>query len=125
MARTIAELRKFNRERRAAQRAAARAAGIPPADRVTAAVGEATSFAMRSGVKRPGVNIEQDAGLHLWINTGLVITTAVAILVDRWGFDRRHSSLAVARIVAPRPEHLWPRYVPTHTKAPAGVGVEL
>lgn len=116
MARTISELRKFHRERRAVQRAAARAAGVPPADRVTASIGEATAFAMRSGVKSPGVNIEQAAGAHLWIDTGLVLVTAVDILVRRGGFDPARSREAVARIVSPRPEHLWPQYIPSHTK---------
>jgi hypothetical protein len=118
MPRTIAELRKFNRERRAAQRAAAREAGIPPADRVAAAIAEATAFAMRSG----GVNIGDDGEQHLQIDAATVITAAVDILTRRAGFDMKHSRAAVARIVAPRPEHVWPGYVPSHTKAAHSVG---
>lgn len=121
MARTIAELRKFNRERRAAQRAAARAAGIPPADRVAAAIAEATSFAMRSG----GVNIGSDGAQHLQIDAATLISAAVDILSKRAGFDAKHSRQAVARIVSPRPEHTWPGFIPSHTKSSPGADMGM
>lgn len=113
MAKTIAELRKFNRERRAAQRAAARAAGVPSADRVHAAIAEATAFAMRAG----GVNIGNDGQRHLQIDAAMVITTAVDILAKRGDHDLARSREAVAKALYPRPVHTWPGYVPSHAKA--------
>lgn len=110
MGKTLTELRKFNRDRRARQRAAARTAGVPPLAKVSSAIAEANSFAMRTGV-----NI---AGRQIMIDSGLVMTTAVSILVDRWGYDRDRSAQAVAHLLHPRPEHTWPGYVPSHAKSP-------
>lgn len=117
MAKTIAEVRAFNRERRSRQRAAARAAGVPPPPQVHAALAEASAFAMRAGV-----NIE---GRRLLIDSGLMMTTAVEILVHRAGYDLQRSREAVARIVAPRPEHVWPNFVPSHTKTTLGAGIGM
>lgn len=115
MAKSIAEIREFNRLRRARQRAAQRAAGVPSGAKVTAAIGEAVSFAMRAGV-----NIGDGGRPQLLIDSGLVITTAVDILVRRHRCNRRRSSAAVASIVSPRPEHTWPSYVPTHAGSSPG-----
>ena len=114
MPKTIAEVRKFNRERRAKQRAAARAAGVPPPAQVHAALAEASAFAMRAGV-----NI---AGRQLLIDSGMMMVTAVEILVHRAGYDVQRSREAVAKIMAPRPEHVWPGYVPSHINSARDAG---
>lgn len=118
MAKTIAEVRKFNRDRRAKQRAAARAAGVPAPAQVHAALAEAAAFVMRSGV-----NIGENDAPRLYVDSGMLIKSAVDILARRGGYDLQRSREAVAKVVSPRPEHVWPGYVPSHTKSIRDAGV--
>ena len=110
MPRTIADIRKFDRERKRLQRAAAAAAGIPSAPAVNAAIVEALAFAGSAGV-----NIEAaKTGAEPSIGMSAVLSAAHKILVSRLGFDGAASTTALLKALSPRPEHRWPSYVPSH-----------
>lgn len=110
MPRTIVEIRRHDRERKRAQRAAAAAAGVPSSAQVSIAIVEALSFAAASGV-----NIETARrGGEPAITMASILSAAHAVLVDRLGFDAPASTAALLKALAPRPEHRWPSFVPTH-----------
>ncbi|MBJ3784514.1 hypothetical protein [Devosia sediminis] len=119
MPRTIAEIRRHDRERKRAQRAAAAAAGVPSSAQVSIAIVEALSFAAASGV-----NIETArVGGEPAITMASILSAAHVVLVSRLGFDAAASTAALLKALAPRPEHRWPSFVPTHAlmpTAPAG-----
>lgn len=107
--RTIQEKRRADRERKRRQRARARAAGAPGAAAVHRALTEALAFAMLTA----DTSTWRKADAWAPVNMGVVIETAVDILVVRHRFDRDHSKRAVRGALAPRPEHRWPSHVPT------------
>lgn len=110
MPRTIAEIRRTDRERKRARRAADAAAGIPSAAQVHNAIAEGLAFAAASGV-----NIEAArSGGKPAITMAAVLSAAHAVLVNRLGFDADASRAALLKILSPRPEHRWPSYVPSH-----------
>ena len=114
MPRTIAEIRRHDRERKREQRAAAAAAGIPSSAQVHNAIAEALAFAGSSGV-----NIETaKAGGEPAITMSAILSAAHRILVDRLGFDGDASTAALLKALAPRPEHRWPSFVPSHAAMP-------
>jgi hypothetical protein len=114
MPRTIAEIRRIDRERKRQQRAAAAAAGIPTSSQVHNAITEALAFAGSSGV-----NIETaKAGGEPAITMASILSAAHAVLVDRLGFDAEASTAALLKALSPRPEHRWSSYVPSHAAMP-------
>ena len=114
MPRTIAEIRRTDRERKRQQRAAAAAAGIPTSSQEHNAITEALAFAGASGV-----NIEAArAGAEPTITMAAILSAAHAVLVDRLGFDADASRAALLKALAPRPEHRWPSFVPSHAAMP-------
>lgn len=114
MPRTIAEIRRADRERKRRQRAAASAAGVPSAAQVNIALVEAMSF-----MSSAGVNIEAaKAGAQPEIEVGQILSAAHKILVHRLGFDGEASTAALLKALAPRPEHRWPSFVPSHYAGP-------
>lgn len=115
---TIAQRRKTDRDRKRRQRAEARAAGVPSSAAALNAIAEAVAFEATSRV-----NIERArVGSTPQIDLALVFTTAVQILTQRHGCDIEHSRAAVKKLLAPRVEHRWPSFIPTHAVAatPAG-----
>ncbi|QYO78390.1 hypothetical protein [Devosia salina] len=114
MPRTIAEIRRHDRERKRAQRAAAAAAGIPNSAQVHNAIVEAVSYAASAGV-----NIEAArSGGEPAITMSAILSAAHRVLVDRLGFDADASRAALLKALAPRPEHRWPSFVPSHAAMP-------
>lgn len=108
MAMTPAERRKKERERKARQRAAARADGRPELAVVNTAIVEAVSFTLA------GVNIGLREGERAtFVNSVQVGRVAIKILVTRLGFDLEHSKAMVMDALAPREEHRWPSHVPS------------
>ena len=108
MAMTAAERRKRERERKALQRANARADGKPDAATVNFAIVEAVAFALA------GVNIGLRAGEHAsYVNCVQVGRVAIKILVLRCGFDLEHSKRLVMQQLAPREQHRWPSHLPS------------
>ncbi|MBE7732157.1 hypothetical protein [Devosia faecipullorum] len=114
MPRTIAEIRRHDRERKRQQRAAAAAAGIPNSAQVHNAIAEALAFAAASDV-----NIEAaKAGQQPAIEVRHVLSAAHKILAVRLGFDGEASHKALLKALAPRPEHRWPSYIPSRYAGP-------
>ncbi|WEJ31692.1 hypothetical protein [Devosia sp. SD17-2] len=114
MPRTISEIRKANRERKRIQRAAMAEAGVPTSAQVHNAIGEALAFAASSGV-----NIEATRrGEQPLIAVTSVLSAAHKILVHRLGLDAAACTAALLKVLAPRPEHRWPSYVPSHYCSP-------
>ena len=114
MPRTIAEIRRIDRERKRAQRAAAAAAGIPTSSQVNIAIAEAVSFAASAGVNIAAAK----TGTEPAITMASILSAARSILVDRLGFDATASTAALLKALAPRPEHRWPSFVPSHATVP-------
>ena len=114
MAMTIQERRKRDRTKKAAQRAAARAAGVPPHHAVLKAIVEANAYALA------GVNIGKGQGDRpdTIIDVVVIMRAAVAILTERAGFDRSASERAVATVLKRRPEHRAVGYVPSLSSYP-------
>lgn len=104
----IAERRKKDRTRKAAQRAALREAKAPTPAAAMNAVAEAVAFCIS------GVNISDLRVGAAAISVEGIVRTARSILVERQGFDRELSIVAVRRLLRPRPEHRWPSHTPTH-----------
>lgn len=125
MPRTIAEIRKADRERKRQQRAAMAEAGVPTPAQVHNAITEALAFASASGV-----NIKATRrGEQPLIAVTSVLSAAHKILTLRLGLDASASTAALLKALAPRPEHRWPSYVPSHyaglmPEAPVGAGTE-
>lgn len=114
MPRTIGEIRRADRERKRRQRAEAAAAGVPSSQQVNIAIVEALSFASSAGV-----NIEAArAGEQPAIGVATILSAAHKILVHRLGFDGEASKAALLKALAPRQEHRWPSFVPTHYAGP-------
>ncbi|GHA28337.1 hypothetical protein GCM10007989_25490 [Devosia pacifica] len=107
MPKTIAEHRRYDRERKRAERHAMRAAGIPPVSTLNGALVEAMAYAL---AKSDDPSQREGAPT---LQLGDVVTAAAAILVDRYGFDRRHVRDRLKQVLRPRPEHRWPSYVPS------------
>lgn len=114
MPRTIGEIRRADRERKRRQRAAATAAGIPSSNQVYHAIAEAVSFAGSSGVNIAAAR----EGAEPVITIASVLSAARSILVDRLGFDGEATTAALLKALAPRPEHRWPSFVPSHAPVP-------
>lgn len=109
MPKTIAEHRRADRERKRAERRAMRDAGVPPVSTLNSALVEALAFALAKSddpSQRHGPPTLQLAD---------VITAANAVLVDRYGFDRRHVRDRIKQALRPRAEHRWPSYTPSLT----------
>lgn len=114
MPRTISEIRKADRERKRIQRAAMQQAGIPTSAQVHNAIAEALSFAAASGV-----NIETaKVGGQPAIEVRHVLSAAHKILTVRLGLNGEACTAALLKALAPRPEHRWPSYVPSHYAGP-------
>lgn len=114
MPRTIAEIRRIDRERKRAQRAANAAAGIPNSAQVHNAIAEALAFAGASGVNIAAAK----TGAEPTITMAAVLAAAHRILVDRLGFDAAASTAALLKALSPRPEHRWPSFMPSHAAMP-------
>ena len=114
MPRTIAELRRYDRERKRRQRAASAAAGVPSSSQVNIAIVEALAFAAASGVSIEAVK----AGQQPAIEVRQVLSAAHKILAMRLGCDGEASHKALLKALAPRPEHRWPSHIPSHYSGP-------
>lgn len=107
-----AQRRRKERERKARQRAAARADGRPELAVVNAAIVESTAYALA------GVNIGLREGERAtFVNTVQVGRVAIKILVVRLGYNLEHSRSMMIEALGPRPEHRWPSYVPSWSHA--------
>ena len=121
MPRTFAEIRKNDRERKRLQRAAAAAAGVPSSPQVNIAIVEAMAFAASDGV-----NIEAArAGTQPTVTMASILSAAHKILTIRLGFDATASTAALLKALAPRPEHRWPSYVPSHYSGPMPIDAPI
>lgn len=103
-----AERRRKERDRKRAQRAAARDAGRPDLSVVNSAIVEALAFTLA------GVNIGLREGERAsFVNAVQIGRVAIKILVVRLGYNLEHSKQIVIEALDPRPEHRWPSHVPT------------
>ena len=105
----LAEKRKRERERKAVQRAAARAKGIPEAGHVSKAIVEATAYAMHMSHK----SLWEPQSAWGPINAYLIIAVATDLLVDRGGYDRKVTKRAIVDALKPRPSWKDTKYSPT------------
>jgi len=117
MAISIKERRTKERDRKAVQRAQAKAEGKPPIGHVRAALAEAINFVAL------GVNIGADG--RAMIDAGEVVLTARPILTRRLGYDDEQSRLAVTRAMRPRREHRLVGHYPTRAVSPSGMGMPV
>lgn len=114
MAKTLAERRRYDRDRKRRQRAAKKAAGIPPVSTLNAAIAEGLAYAMRAADRSSWVDGRQPVDL------GDIVRTAQRILVRRHGFDAGHVKTALQNAARPRPEHGWPSVANSMTGADEG-----
>jgi hypothetical protein len=114
MAMSATERRIRDRERKAAQRAAAKAAGVPDPAVVYHAITEAFGFSMINADKRTWIKGEP------WcpVNGTVVIAAAVDVLVDRCRCNRDAAMTAVKQALAPRDSWRYPDYTPSSNPAP-------
>lgn len=117
MAMTLQERRKRDRNKKAAQRAAWRAAGVPPHHAVLKAIVEANCWSIA------GVNIDLASGERprTQIDIVAIMRAAVAILSVRCGYDAAICEQAVSKALAARPEHRMANYVPSLSNWPHAV----
>ena len=110
MARTNAQKRKqalaAGRARQDRRRARMAAAGKPITARVDSALVEALAVEIAAEVR-------EGARADAYISVSAIMETALAVLCDRQGFDRRQSKLAIATRMSLRDEHRDPSYVPS------------
>lgn len=110
MARTNAQKRQASlaagRARQARRRQRMLEAGKPDTMRVDGALVEAMAFELASAVLG---GAQPSAALPI----AKLIDTALTILVDRQGYDRRQSKLAIAQRMSLRDDHRDPSYVPS------------
>lgn len=109
MAKTLAERRKYDRDRKRKQRAARRQAGIPSVSTLNAAIAEGVAFAMRSANRAAWGAGKQPVDL------ADIFQTAQRILVNRHRCNPDHVREALKRAAAPRQEHSWPSYTRSMT----------
>lgn len=114
MARSVAEQRRYDRDRKRRRRAELRTLGQPPVSTLNAAFVEAMSFAMRVPLVDAGAL--PGPGEIPTIDMGVVMTAASDILVERGGYDRTQVRDALKHAVRRRPEHSWLSYVPSHSR---------
>lgn len=121
MAMSLTERRKKDRERKAEQRAAAKAAGVPTPELTYHAITESLAFAMVHGDKR------------LWlrgtgwcpVNSAVVFAAAVDLLVDRFQCERDAAKAAVKKALAPRDSWRHGDYTPSANPIPGRVRYRL
>lgn len=114
MTRTITEIRRNDRDRKRRQREHNRAQGVPTAAQVNAAIAEAVSFLAASNVNIEAVK----NGYYPAILVTQLLSAAHKILVVRCGYDGAACTRALLKAVAPRVEHQWPSFVPSHHHRP-------
>lgn len=110
MARTNKQKRQAalaaGRARQDRRRARMAAAGKPLTARVDAALVEALAFEIAAEV------LEGARG-DAYVAVGSLMETALAILVDRQGYDGKQSKLAIATRMSLRDEHRDPSFIPS------------
>lgn len=110
MARTNAQKRQASlaagRARQARRRQRMLAAGRPDTMKVDGALVEALAFELAAAVLS---GAQTNASLPI----ANLIDTALTVLVDRMGYDRRQSKLAIAQRMSLRDEHRDPSYIPS------------
>jgi len=82
------------------------ALGKPLTSKVDAALVEAMAFNIADAVL-------SGAQTDAYLSAGELVETALTILVDRQGYDRKQSKLAIATRMSLRDEHRDPSYVPS------------
>ncbi len=115
MAMSLAKRRKLDRERKAAHRESALAAGRPARiEQVYAAIVEANRFALANADKRIWIKGTT------WspVNMGTILQVATDILVFRHGHDAVGASAAVVAALAPQAAHKFSTYVPSSRPDP-------
>lgn len=95
------------RERQARRRARMSAIGRPDSAATDRAIVEALSFTMASTKRTTSDPHDQSA------NVSTLVRTALTILADREGYDRRESAAAIKLRLDRRSEHLEPSYLPS------------
>lgn len=110
MARTNKQKRQAalaaGRARQDRRRAKMAAAGKPLTAKVDAALVEAMAFKIAAEVLS---GARDDA----YVSVGELVETALAVLVDRQGYDSKQAKLAIATRMSLRDEHRDPSYVPS------------
>lgn len=110
MARTNKQKRQASlaagRARQNRRRERMAALGKPLTARVDAALVEAVAFEIAAAVLS---GAETNASLPI----SNVIDTALAVLVDRQGYDRKQAKLAIATRMSLRDEHRDPSFIPS------------
>lgn len=94
------------RARQDRRRAKMAAAGKPLTARVDAALVEALAFEIAAEV------LEGARG-DAYVAVGSLMETALAVLVDRMGYDRKQSKIAIAQRMSLRDEHRDPSFIPS------------
>jgi hypothetical protein len=82
------------------------AAGKPITAKVDAALVEALSFLLAAEVL-------DGARADLYFSASALMETALAVLCDRQGYDRRQSKLAIATRMSLRDKHRDPSFIPS------------
>ena len=110
MARTNAQKRAqalaAGRARQDRRREKMAALGKPLTARVDAALVEAMAFNLADAVL-------SGAQTDAYLSVGELVETALTILVDRQGYHRRQSKLAIAQRMSLRDEHRDPSFIPS------------
>ncbi|SDG84038.1 hypothetical protein [Pelagibacterium luteolum] len=114
MAKTLAERRRYDRDRKRRQRQARREAGVPSVSTLNAAIAEGLAFAMRSADRS-----QWGAGKQP-VDLADIFQTAQRILVNRHRCNPDHVREALKRAASPRPEHGWPSYTQSMTSPDDG-----
>ena len=82
------------------------ALGKPLTAKVDGAIVEALAFNLADAVL-------SGAQTDAYLSVGELVETALVILVDRMGYDRKQSKLAIATRMSLRDEHRDPSYIPS------------
>jgi hypothetical protein len=114
MAMSATERRIRDRERKRAQRAALRTAGVPEPATVYHSIVEAMGFSMVNADRRTWIRGTS------WcpVNASVVFAVAVDILVERCGCEKDAAKAAVKQALRHRSPWRLPDYVPSSNPAP-------